>query len=330
MRDLDPAALVREIGARVEARDTTEERVRSLYSQDNRRAMAPAELQAHLATVREAQTARQAAAVALEEALVAARQIAAAPPPSDDELAQAADDATKARLLRGLLERTRAEPDAALTRARAREAEREREKVRGERDQFASALVRLVNAHDFVVGRTGRLPHVAPELARARDLLNSVEWEQDTAALSPAEGEVTEDPRDAEIARLRDLVRSFTGEIAEGCDGEFSEDQMALIGIGISLGRQAEPDHPCQRCGGSGWWWQDTPGGEFDTMLRKCDHQPFDHHAEPVDGVCCSCGWASDEETECGDREDRTHCVHWWEGHDDAEPTPAPEKASEA
>jgi hypothetical protein len=30
-------------------------------------------------------------------------------------------------------------------------------------------------------------------------------------------------------------------------------------------------------------------------------------------GVCCSCGYSGEEETECQAREDKTHCVHWWD-----------------
>jgi hypothetical protein len=33
----------------------------------------------------------------------------------------------------------------------------------------------------------------------------------------------------------------------------------------------------------------------------------------PKDGVCCSCGYSGNEQTKCQKREDRTHCVHWWE-----------------
>jgi len=39
--------------------------------------------------------------------------------------------------------------------------------------------------------------------------------------------------------------------------------------------------------------------------------------AEPINGVCCSCGYAGEDETLCLSREDRTHCVHWWDGPDD-------------
>ena len=34
----------------------------------------------------------------------------------------------------------------------------------------------------------------------------------------------------------------------------------------------------------------------------------------PSSGVCCSCGYSGEEETECPKREDKTHCEHWWEG----------------
>lgn len=33
-----------------------------------------------------------------------------------------------------------------------------------------------------------------------------------------------------------------------------------------------------------------------------------------VYGVCCSCGYAAEEETPCFEREDGTHCEHWWDG----------------
>jgi hypothetical protein len=42
--------------------------------------------------------------------------------------------------------------------------------------------------------------------------------------------------------------------------------------------------------------------------------------ADAKNGVCCSCGFSGEEETECSVRPDRTHCVHWWEGPD----SPAP------
>lgn len=33
-----------------------------------------------------------------------------------------------------------------------------------------------------------------------------------------------------------------------------------------------------------------------------------------IDGVCCACLYQGEDETPCYAREDRTHCVHWWEG----------------
>lgn len=33
-----------------------------------------------------------------------------------------------------------------------------------------------------------------------------------------------------------------------------------------------------------------------------------------IDGVCCSCGYDGQRETECKQRDDRTHCEHWWDG----------------
>lgn len=34
----------------------------------------------------------------------------------------------------------------------------------------------------------------------------------------------------------------------------------------------------------------------------------------PVGGVCCSCGFSGDEETDCPARDDAIHCEHWWDG----------------
>lgn len=34
---------------------------------------------------------------------------------------------------------------------------------------------------------------------------------------------------------------------------------------------------------------------------------------KPVGGTCCACGKSDPEETGCPEREDATHCVHWWE-----------------
>jgi len=33
-----------------------------------------------------------------------------------------------------------------------------------------------------------------------------------------------------------------------------------------------------------------------------------------VTGVCCNCGYHGQEETPCPEREDGTHCEHWWDG----------------
>jgi len=35
---------------------------------------------------------------------------------------------------------------------------------------------------------------------------------------------------------------------------------------------------------------------------------------EPKNGKCCNCGYEGTEETPCPEREDQTHCVHWWDG----------------
>jgi len=32
------------------------------------------------------------------------------------------------------------------------------------------------------------------------------------------------------------------------------------------------------------------------------------------DGQCCSCQYEGTEETACERRDDKTHCVHWWDG----------------
>lgn len=32
------------------------------------------------------------------------------------------------------------------------------------------------------------------------------------------------------------------------------------------------------------------------------------------DGRCCTCGYEGEKETPCKKREDKTHCVHWWDG----------------
>lgn len=31
-------------------------------------------------------------------------------------------------------------------------------------------------------------------------------------------------------------------------------------------------------------------------------------------GRCCACGYRGDEECSCPEREDETHCPHWWDG----------------
>jgi len=38
----------------------------------------------------------------------------------------------------------------------------------------------------------------------------------------------------------------------------------------------------------------------------------------PSDGTCCSCSYSGNDETPCLKREDKIHCVHWWEGPDEA------------
>ena len=40
---------------------------------------------------------------------------------------------------------------------------------------------------------------------------------------------------------------------------------------------------------------------------------------KPISGICCSCGYSGKEETPCSQREDKTHCEHWWDGADEGE-----------
>lgn len=59
-----------------------------------------------------------------------------------------------------------------------------------------------------------------------------------------------------------------------------------------------------------------TPGPVSDTYggpVEWCDGSEPD----PVSGQCCSCGYAGKMETLCGEREDESHCEHWWDGADD-------------
>ena len=37
------------------------------------------------------------------------------------------------------------------------------------------------------------------------------------------------------------------------------------------------------------------------------------------DGTCCACGESDTEDQECHAREEGTHCVHWWDGHNSDE-----------
>jgi hypothetical protein len=38
---------------------------------------------------------------------------------------------------------------------------------------------------------------------------------------------------------------------------------------------------------------------------------------EPVTGVCCACGYDGEVETDCPEREDGQHCMHWYDGPED-------------
>lgn len=44
------------------------------------------------------------------------------------------------------------------------------------------------------------------------------------------------------------------------------------------------------------------------------------HDPKPTSGTCCFCGFSGEEETECPDSMDETHCEHWWDGPDGDEP----------
>jgi hypothetical protein len=50
---------------------------------------------------------------------------------------------------------------------------------------------------------------------------------------------------------------------------------------------------------------------------------------EAKGGRCCTCGYDGPDETPCLSREDRTHCVHWWDGPDEALPNSGDEEGSE-
>jgi len=385
MRDLDPRALVLRIAVALEGRDTTEARVRQLYAIGNR-AMGADELKDHHARLREAREKRIAAAVALEDALVDARRFGDQPPATDDDVDQAADDATKALLLRGLLERARAELErvkrerddlagecnrvrdalqaagaadgvllsnaVTLLATRAREAE-------GERDRLASLASALLAEYEVVThdeedgrplsweerfawlrqelgaisegesimaresreARTERdalraavhevecqadTMHVAVEraLATVNGIANAkrfdreafetdadfIDWAQSrcrheaanlTAALSPAQGEAKPDTRDARIAELRGLLLEFIkaeGVMAGDCDGVYPD---VFDAIEKTIAALRDPSHPCKLCGGVDWRIRATPGGEFDEVFERCDHQPIDDDDAP-------------------------------------------------
>ena len=55
-------------------------------------------------------------------------------------------------------------------------------------------------------------------------------------------------------------------------------------------------------------FFRDVYGLPFEGLLIEWDFMSI------PGGTCCSCGYAGQEETECPKREDRTHCVHWWDG----------------
>ena len=44
-----------------------------------------------------------------------------------------------------------------------------------------------------------------------------------------------------------------------------------------------------------------------------------DEVVSPKAGVCFSCGYSRQYETDCPTREDHTHCEHWWDGPDTVE-----------
>lgn len=44
----------------------------------------------------------------------------------------------------------------------------------------------------------------------------------------------------------------------------------------------------------------------------------YDGYEGPLEGVCCQCAYAGEEETPCPKRDDETHCNHWWDGPEEA------------
>jgi hypothetical protein len=40
------------------------------------------------------------------------------------------------------------------------------------------------------------------------------------------------------------------------------------------------------------------------------------------DGKCCGCDYDGEEETECTERDDGQHCVHWYDGPSPCAPDP--------
>ncbi len=48
--------------------------------------------------------------------------------------------------------------------------------------------------------------------------------------------------------------------------------------------------------------------------------------SKPVNGVCCACGFAGDEETDCLKTDNSTHCDHWFEAPDGDGQAPSGQK----
>ena len=78
----------------------------------------------------------------------------------------------------------------------------------------------------------------------------------------------------------------------------------------------AEPENLCRKCGAK----YPDGGDGYDGMCPDCADKAEKGADVEVcasrDGRCCSCG-ADDppgtEEYPCQKREDKTHCIHWYE-----------------
>ena len=51
--------------------------------------------------------------------------------------------------------------------------------------------------------------------------------------------------------------------------------------------------------------------------MTKPTPSPTHFKTYPKNGRCCCCGYEGAQETECPNRNDKTHCVHWEDGPDE-------------